>query len=318
MSDASTTSRKPVGVSVIIATFDDRRWDDLMASIDSVRRQTVAPHELLVVVDHNSALAERLRMQVPEARVVENLAAPGASGSRNTGVEHARGDVVAFLDDDAEAEPTWLQELLAGFEDPKVIGVGGRLQPLWMSGQPRWFPEEFNWVVGCTYLGMPTAASPVRNFIGANMAFRRHAFDAVKFYTGIGHVGGRAIGGSDPDVCLRVARQFPGHVLLYQPSALVRHRAHSERARFRYFQSRCYSEGLSKAIVRRIFGGRALSTERSYTAKTLPLGVMRGLGQAARGDIGGAQRAAAIVAGFGFTVAGFIVGSVRRPRIVST
>jgi GT2 family glycosyltransferase len=309
----------PLDVSVVIATFTEKRWDDLMAAIASVRRQSRVPRELIVVVDHNAALAEHLRAEVPDAVVVENHGARGATGSRNVGVAMASGDVVAFLDDDAEAEADWLQELIPPFEvDENVIGVGGRLQPKWMGKQPRWFPEEFNWVVGCTYRGMPSAVAPVRNFIGANMAFRRYVFESVQFYTGIGHVGGRPLGGSDPDICIRVARQFPGRKLLYLPSALVRHRAHPERARFGYFRSRCYSEGWSKAILRGLFGADALSSERTYTIRTLPAGVLRGLGQALRGDIGGAQRSAAIVAGFGFTVAGFIAGSIGRSRTTET
>jgi GT2 family glycosyltransferase len=309
----SATTREPLSVSVIIATFSEKRWDDLLASIASVKRQTRAPSEILLVVDHNPALAERLRSEAPGIGVTENDGPPGATGSRNAGVAVASGDILAFLDDDAEAEPDWLEELVAPFEaDERIIGVGGRLQPKWMGHAPRWFPDEFNWVVGCTYRGMPTKAAPVRNFIGANMAFRRYVFERVQFFTGIGHVGGRPLGGSDPDICLRVARAWPDRTLLYLPSALVQHRAHSERARFGYFRSRCYSEGVSKALLRRMFGGSALSSERSYTARTLPAGVLRGLGEALRGDVGGAQRSAAIVAGFWYTVAGFVAGTVRQ------
>lgn len=304
--------------TVIIATFTEERWDDLRAAVESVRRQTHRADQVIVVVDHNPALADRVRTEMPDVEVAENTITRGATGSRNVGVRLAHREVVVFLDDDAEAEPEWLLELLAPYRDPTVIGVGGRLEPKWTSGRPAWFPDEFNWVVGCTYRGLPTAPAPVRNFIGANMSFRREVFDSVEFFTGIGHVGHRTFGGSDPDVCLRVSRQWPDRTLLYQPTAVVHHRAHAARGRFAYFRSRCYSEGLSKAILRRLFGGRALSSERTYVTRTLPRGVLRGFGQALRGDLSGARRAGAIVAGLVFTTTGFVVGSVRQARASKT
>ena len=51
--------------------------------------------------------------------------------------------------------------------------------PFWSANQPFWFPEEFNWVIGCTYRGMPTKNAPVRNLIGANMSVRKDVFTKV-------------------------------------------------------------------------------------------------------------------------------------------
>ena len=309
---AEPAATAPGRVSVIITAFTLDRWDDLSAAVASVRQQTLSPTELLVVIDHNEELADRVRAEHRDVQVIENRHTRGVTGSRNIGVRATTGDIVAFLDDDAEAEPDWLEKLVEPYANGNVIGVGGSLEPRWTAGRPRWFPPEFNWVVGCTYLGMPTAPAPVRNFIGANMSFRREVFDAVEFFTGIGHVGHRTIGGSDPDFCLRVKRRWPDRVLLYQPSAVVHHRAHAARGRFAYFRSRCYSEGLSKAILRRLFGGAALGSERTYTTRVLPRGVLRGVRDAMRGDTAGAQRAGAIVAGLAFTTAGFIVGSIKQ------
>ena len=77
----------------------------------------------------------------------------GISGARNSGIAAARGAIIAFLDDDAIAAPDWLEQLLAGYSSPNVLGVGGAIEPQWQGGRPRWFPPEFDWVVGCTYLG---------------------------------------------------------------------------------------------------------------------------------------------------------------------
>ena len=58
--------------------------------------------------------------------------------------------VVAFLDDDAQAGSDWLERMLAWYDDPSIIGVGGASEPVWRNGRPGWFPVEFDWVVGGT------------------------------------------------------------------------------------------------------------------------------------------------------------------------
>ena len=107
--------------------------------------------------------------------MVANTGTRGLSGARNTGVDAASGDIVAFLDDDAAAADGWLAALTAPFADPHVVGTGGGAEPVWTLPRPGWFPDEFGWVVGCSYRGLPVTRAPVRNPIGCNMAFRRAA-----------------------------------------------------------------------------------------------------------------------------------------------
>ena len=123
-------------ISVVIATWTVDRWDDLTSAIESVHRQTTPAREIIVVVDHNPELLGRLASSSPGVIVVENREGRGASGARNTGVEIATGAVVAFLDDDAVAEPDWLERLASGFRDD-VLGVGGAIAATW-SARRRW------------------------------------------------------------------------------------------------------------------------------------------------------------------------------------
>ena len=145
-------------VSVVIAAYADERWNQLCDAVESVRSQTTPVLETIVVVDHNPALLARARPEFADCTVIANTGSRGASGARNTGVAASRGEIVAFLDDDARSSAHWLAALLGPFTREDVVGVGGRIDPLWAVPQPRWFPVEFGWAVGFSYLGMPEEA----------------------------------------------------------------------------------------------------------------------------------------------------------------
>jgi hypothetical protein len=299
--------------SVIVCAYTDRRWDDLRAAVASVADQTRPALETIVVADHNPALLERTRRELPGVVAVANRQPRGLSGARNCGVAAAQGDVVAFLDDDAVAAPDWLERLLGHYGDRRVMGVGGAIEPVWPRQRPPFMPEEFDWVVGCTYRGMPASAGPVRNLIGANMSLRRTLFDLVGgFRSDVGRVEARPLGCEETEFCIRARRRLPTCEMIYEPSARVRHRVPPERAAWRYFKARCWSEGLSKAVVARAAGrDAALASERRYVTTTLPRGDARGIGEALGGDAGGMARAASILAGLSITTAGYATATLR-------
>ncbi|WP_435611958.1 glycosyltransferase family 2 protein, partial [Streptomyces sp. bgisy159] len=278
----------PVDISVVICVYTEDRWADILAAVASVRAQSHPPLETVLVVDHNPALLDRLERAYRGAgavRVLPNAGPRGLSAGRNTGVAASRGEVIAFLDDDAVAERDWLRRFADPYSDPRVLAVGGRAQPVWSTGKrPVWFPEEFDWVVGCSYRGLPPGRVRVRNILGGNASFRRTAFDLVGgFATGIGRDGDkRPLGGEETELCIRLGRARPDAVLLVDDRAVIHHKVPEGRERFRYFRTRTYAEGLSKALVARSVGaGKGLESERRYTTRVLPAGVARGLRDAA-------------------------------------
>ncbi len=306
-------------VTVVICCYTLARWELLKASIESVLRQTVRHVELVVVTDHNPELHDRLLSTFPALHVVQNQNRSGLSGARNSGVAAAAGEIVAFLDDDAAAEPEWLGALVRVYDDPEVLGAGGSIEPVWANGRPAWFPVEFDWVVGCTYRGMPTKVATVRNPIGANMSFRKRIFDDVGgFKDGLGRIGDTPVGGEETELCIRVARHDRRARIVYQPAARVYHHVPAVRGTWRYFLRRCLAEGMSKAAITDTVGlGAGLASERSYATRTLTNGVARGLMAGIRGDSWGPVRAAAIVIGFAVTAAGYLMGSLRPAALVA-
>ncbi len=302
-------------ISVVICAYTEKRWRQVLAAVDSIRQQSLACHEIVLVVDHNPDLFSRLVTALPDVTLVQNGQAPGLSGARNTGVAHAQGDVVAFLDDDAVAEPDWLKFFADSYADPVVAGVGGLVLPRWETRRPSWFPKEFDWVVGCSYVGMPYTRAPVRNLMGSAASFRREVFDLLGgFRSGLGRTAdARPLGCEETEFCIRLRQRDPSAVLLFDNRAVAWHLVPAARCRPSYFRSRCYAEGLSKAMVTVIVGaGDGLSAERRYSTRTLPRGMVRGAADLLRGDPTGLSRAGAIVTGLTATAAGYTVGSLRE------
>ncbi|MET7776443.1 glycosyltransferase family 2 protein [Streptomyces mirabilis] len=308
-------------ISVVICVYTEDRWQDILAAVSSVRAQSLPALETLLVVDHNAILLDRLSREYKETaavRVLANAGPRGLSAGRNTGIAVAHGEIIAFLDDDAVAERDWLRHFASGYADPRVMAVGGRTMPIWASGRrPAWFPEEFDWVVGCTYKGLPPGRVQVRNVLGGNASFRRTAFDAAGgFATGIGRDGDkRPLGCEETELCIRLTRARPDAILLIDDRAVIHHRVPEPREHFAYFRTRAYAEGLSKALVARSVGAdKGLESERRYTTRVLPAGVARGLRDALLARPGGAGRAGAIVAGVLTAAGGYVLGSVRARR----
>jgi len=323
--------------SVVICAYTVDRWTDLKRAVASVLAQEPPAREVVVVVDHNDDLLERACARWPQpgpsdqevarvnegvdgfvsvVAVVPNRGRRGLSGARNTGVDASRSEVVAFLDDDAEAEKGWLASLLTPYSDPHVAACGGAAVAGLVGPRPLWWPVEFDWVVGCSYLGLPTTTATVRNLIGANMSIRRAMIvELGGFSEGIGRVGSRPLGCEETDLLIRLVQRWPDAGILYEPAACVRHTVPPNRLSWRYFRSRCFAEGLSKAsVAARVGSERALASERSYALKVLPAGIARGLLGACGRERGAGLRALAIAAGLAMTTAGYLWGQVAVHR----
>jgi glucosyl-dolichyl phosphate glucuronosyltransferase len=300
-------------VSVVLCVYTMDRWSDTCDAIASIEEQAEPVGETIVVVDHCPELLARLREQFPSCRVIANEEVQGLSGARNTGVRNTRGRYIAFLDDDAVAPPRWIEAMLAHFVTPHVLGVSTVVAPLWQGERPGWFPDEFLWVVGCSYKSQ--SAGPVRNLIGASMLISRDLFDKVGgFHQGLGRARGLLpMGGEETEICMRAAEAIPFAAFVLDDSVVVGHKVRAARLTLHYFLLRCIAEGISKAQLTAMPRAQSrLSVERTYVTKSLLSGFFDGISHGCVAlDINGFGRSMAILLGFGSTVVAFAYGRLQ-------
>jgi len=298
--------------TVVICAYTEIRWELLCAAVDSVLSQTLPPREVILSIDHNPTLFERCRNRWPDVRrppapggtpvrVVQNRYKGRLGSARTTAAQLATGDYLAFLDDDAMAEPDWLARMIGDFDDPAVIAVGGAPHPVFATARPRWFPREYDWVFGCVYVGLPVTTAPVLHLIGAAMAVRRKDLEAIGYFHSDNH--------DDMDMCHRLRNQFPGTKVVFDPDAIVHHHVPGSRLTWAYFWRRCFFVNRGKvAAFREMGGARSLDAERQFARQVLTKGVWNGWRDARCGDPSGLMRATSLCAGLALAALGYMTG----------
>ena len=255
-----------VKVSVIVSTHSMLRAELLFSCISSLQKQILQPEEILLVLEPDRQLEEFYSSQLSgKVRVIVSSEG-GLSSARNAGVRHARGDVVAFIDDDAVADKEWLRNLVMNYDDDDIVGTGGPVEPVWENGRPAWFPSTLDWIVGCTFDESPREKELIRSPIGCNMSFRRRGFEVAGYFTtSLGRRNKSMIGSEETEFCLRLYDAFPNARIVYDPTAIVHHWVPSSRANANYLIKRSFYEGYSKALMTVEHSrSKALIPEKSY------------------------------------------------------
>jgi len=290
------------------------RLDDIRDAVNSVLAQTLKPYEVIVAVDHNEELHQVLKDILPvNIKVIENKGGEGLSETRNVGIRNANGKIIAFIDDDAIADGDWLEKLTEPFQSTDVVAVGGRATPIWHNGtRPSWFPEELDWIVGCTYKGLPLKGNQIRNVPGCNMAFRKETFEQAGFWgTEMGARRQSQKGGEEAELCLRIKYSIPEALILYQPNATIRHRVPSHRASLKWVFKNSFDQGICKAKVNKISSTQEpLTTEDSYLRYLLYTSIPHRLKRFYKK--GSMSQIGAIMISIATTGTGYLVGKVRR------
>jgi GT2 family glycosyltransferase len=213
-------------VSVIVCT-SAQRVAALRACVASLRALRVPCFEVVIVDNGRMPTVAADDLVRVGCRVVHEPVR-GLDRARNRGVREARGEIVAFIDDDCEADADWLMEVRAVFADPTVGGVTGRVLPARLElRSERWFEGWFSFDRGPDPVRVsadtpgPFLAYPGVVGTGCNMAFRRDVVIGVGGFDEAIEVGTLVGGGGDLDMFARVLDA--GAPILYAPGAVVLH-----------------------------------------------------------------------------------------------
>jgi len=239
-------------VSVVICTYSMERYEVFCDAVDSVLDQTYEPIEIVLVVDGNETVYERVNEKYGDIENVllhNNDENRGISYSRTKGGELASGEIVTFIDDDGVAEPDWVKQLVAVYEETGAIAVGGDVRPDWQSKKPDFFPEEFYWLVGCVEPGFAEDGEEVRNTYGSNISYRREAFLEVGGYDpNTGRKGDRHLQAHEAPVGVRLLEEY-GEGMVFTEDAVVHHTLFDYRGEFDWLVSRSFWQGYSKRVM---------------------------------------------------------------------
>jgi glycosyltransferase involved in cell wall biosynthesis len=240
-------------VSVVVCTYSMERYPAFTEAVESVLAQTYDDLEVVLVVDGNEEVFERVREDFGDRENVVlhcNDENRGISYSRTKGAKLASGDVVAMIDDDATAEPDWIEKLVETYEDnPEAVAVGGNVVPDWVADKPDFFPSEFYWLVGCDERGFGNHMEEVRNTYGSNISFERDVFlDVGGYDENTGRKGDRHIQAHEAPVCVRIYEQT-GKRVIYNKRARVHHKLFEYRTEPRWLVFRSFWQGYSKRVM---------------------------------------------------------------------
>jgi glycosyltransferase involved in cell wall biosynthesis len=241
-----------MNVSVVICTYPTDRYEVFSEAVESVLNQTYDDIEIVLVIDGNEEVHEMAVEDFGDEESVRihcNDENRGISYSRTKGAELATGDIVAMIDDDAAAEPDWIETLVRTYEETDAVAVGGQVLPDWQVEKPDFFPDEFYWLVGCDEKGFGEHMEEIRNTYGSNISFRRKVLLNVGGYDeNTGRKGDKHIQAHESTVGARLQKEY-GRGVIYNKKALVHHKLFEYRGDFWWLLSRSFWQGYSKRIM---------------------------------------------------------------------
>jgi len=229
-------------VSIVICTYNRAaQLQDGLQAIESQDTRGIPAIEV-VIVDNNSADETRAVVEAYSRRsrfAVKYVPEPrqGIGYARNAGINAASGDVILYIDDDAQADPDWARAMVRCFMETDADIVGGSIIPVWVVARPSWLSDEhLGPVIASNKTGGRSHCAPGTTFLTANMGVRRASVSRFgAFNVSLGVRGSLRRGGEDVDLCRRWGSS--GASLYYESAARVRHPVDAQRVSESFYRS---------------------------------------------------------------------------------
>ncbi len=268
-------------ISVIICTYNREKY--LPQLFESLIRQDFPKSDYeIVFVNNNSpdATAQRC-IEFQEKYSDINFSyfeekKQGLSHARNRGIREAKGELLAFIDDDAVAHDGYLKKMFEAFSTrADMYAAGGKIVPLYESNRPKWMNRFLEPLMSVIDLGTRVKIFPRNKFpIGANMIFRREVFEKTEnFNTELGRTGKKMLGGEEKDLFFRMREK--GLSVYWIPDIVVSHSVPDERLQEAFIKKQALGVGQSEVIRTRRFGqGKLWETVAKELFKWCATGVL--------------------------------------------
>ena len=217
-------------VSVIVCTFNREKY--LITCLEHLAKQSCDPQDFeIVIVNNNSPdqtdkICQKFIEQHPHLQITYHIELQqGHTYSRNAGIEKSKGEILAFIDDDAFPNAHFINHINASFMDPETMAIGGKIAPIYEDGSgPKWMSTYLLPLVSALDMGNTTKTfNRSKHPIGANMAFRKSVFDQLGLFdTNLGRRGTDGLeGGDEKELFIRMKRA--DMKIMYQPKVFVEH-----------------------------------------------------------------------------------------------
>jgi glucosyl-dolichyl phosphate glucuronosyltransferase len=241
-------------ISAIICTHNRSAY--LKSAIQSLAEQTLPKDRYEVIVVDNASTDDTKAVveSFAHLRNLRYIHEPvlGLSQARNTGWHDARGEYIAFLDDDAIACPEWLERIVGAFDTVKPTpgSVGGRVIPVWEAERPAWLPKDMEPALTIVdWAEKPIFLTESQQFLaGANVAYPRAILETVKgFSVNLGRKGTSLLSGEEYLIQRYLIRSGLG--VYYDPLICVEHHIPAQRLTTRWLCRRYFWQGVTQQII---------------------------------------------------------------------
>lgn len=252
-------------VSIIVCTYNRR--DLLNQCIESLFNQGYSKvnYEIILVDSSIIGIDDLLNYFYDYApcgfRYIRQ-ANIGLSAARNIGINDAKGDIIAFIDDDAKADKDWLSNIVRAYDSPDIACVGGKVKPLTQKKFPAWLPNEFLYLLTILDFGNSKRQMNYPNYpCGTNISFRKDVFRNMLFSEKLGRKENLLLSNDETAICYALEKSR--RKIVYDPDAVVYHFVDDLRLSKMFLRKRLYWQGLSDAILEKEIDNRIFSIKKT-------------------------------------------------------